>query len=315
MPFLKPLFRKDSVMTVLRQRFLQDLQLAGLAERTCHAYVRAVRQLAEHVHQSPDKLSESQVRDFFSHLKNERRFARGSLTIAYSGIKFFFRRTVPRDWKTLEHLRVTPETKLPDVLTIEEVRRIIAAVRSEPCRACLWTIYSLGLRLSEGVSLQTGDIDAARAFVHVHRGKGSADRYVPLPASTLDVLRRYWATHRNPNLLFPALGRGRKDGPTAAERMPRATIQGALCRVVKELGIKKRVSVHTLRHSYATHPLEDGVNLRLIQKYLGHKSLQTTTIYLHLTRHGEEHAHARIDALMASPPIQADESSDRTETR
>ena len=297
-------------MTALRQRFLQDLQLAGLAERTCEAYVRAVRQLAQHYHQSPDKLTEAQVRDFFSHLKNERRFARGSLTIAYSGIKFFFRRTAPRDWKSLEHLRVPPEKKLPDVLTVEEVRHIVAATRSDQSRTCLWAIYSLGLRLSEGVSLAIGDIDAARSFVHVHRGKGSVDRYVPLPASTLEALRGYWTTHRNPRLLFPALGRGRMDGRTATEPMPRATIQGALSRVVKELGIKKCVSVHTLRHSYATHLLEAGVNLRLIQKYLGHKSLQTTTIYLHLTRHGEEHAHAQIDALMASPPRHFGEASD-----
>ena len=112
-------------MTALRRQFLQDLQLAGLAERTCEAYVRAVRQLAEHYNQSPDKLSEAQLRDFFSHLKNERRFARGSLTIAYSGIKFFFRRTAPRDWKTLEHLRVPPQKKLPDVLTVEQVGSII----------------------------------------------------------------------------------------------------------------------------------------------------------------------------------------------
>jgi hypothetical protein len=118
--------------------------------------VRAVRQLAEYFRQSPDTLSEAQVRDYFSHIKNERRFARGSLTIAYSGVKFFFRRTVPRRWKTLEHLRVPPQKKLPDVLTVEELRRIVGALRSEPCRVCLWTIYSLGLRLAEGVSLQVG---------------------------------------------------------------------------------------------------------------------------------------------------------------
>jgi len=151
-------------MTALRQRFIQDLQLAGLAERTCEAYVRAVRQLADHCRQSPGTLTEAQVRDYFSYVKNERRFARGSLTIVYSAIKLFFRRTVPRDWKTLEHLRVPPQTKLPDVLTIDEVHRIIATVRSVPCSACLWTFYSLGLRLAEGVSLHGGDIDAARAL-------------------------------------------------------------------------------------------------------------------------------------------------------
>jgi site-specific recombinase XerD len=239
-------------MTVLRQRFLQELQLAGFAERTCEAYVRAVRQLAEQCRQSPESLTEAQVRDFFSHLKNHRHFARGSLTIAYSGIKFFFRRTVPRDWKTLEHLRVPPEKKLPDVLTVEEVRRIIAATRSDQSRACLWTIYSLGPRLSEGLSLQVGDIDAARSFAHVHRRKGSVDRYVPLPASTLDALRRYWTIHRNPRLLFPALGCGRTQGHSGTEPLPKATIQGTLRRVVAELGIKKRVSVHTLPSATAT---------------------------------------------------------------
>ena len=127
-------------MTVLRQKFLQDLELAGLAERTREAYVRALRQLAQFYNQSPDTLSEAQVRDFFSHLKNERHFARGSLTIAYSGIKFFFRRTAPRDWTTLEGLRVPPEKKLPDVLTVEQVGSILASIRSEPCSACLWTI-------------------------------------------------------------------------------------------------------------------------------------------------------------------------------
>jgi len=235
-------------MTPLRQQFLQDLQLAGLAELTCEAYVRAVRQLSQHFRQSPDTLTEAQVRDFFSYLKNECHFARGSLTIAYSGIKFFFRRTVPRDWKTLVHLRVPPETKLPDVLTVEEVHRIVAATRSQQNRTCLWTIYSLGLRLSESLSLEVGDIDAARSFVHVHRGKGSVDRYVPLPASTLDLLRRYWRTHRNARLLFPALGRGRTQGQTASEPLPKATIQGTLRRVVTELGIKKRVA-HFLIHS------------------------------------------------------------------
>ena len=301
-------------MTALRHRFLQDLQLAGFAERTCEAYVRAVRQLADHYRQSPDRLNEAQVRDFFSELKNGRGFAPGSLKIAYSGIKFFFRRTVPRDWKTLETLRVPPEKKLPDVLTVDEVRRLIAAIRMEQSRTCLWTIYSLGLRLSEGTSLQVGDIDAARSFVHIHRGKGSVDRYVPLPASTLDALRHYWTTHRNPRLLFPALGRGRTQGHSATEPVPIATIQGTFRRVVAQVGIQKRVSVHTLRHSYATHLLETGVNLRLIQKYLGHKSLQTTTIYLHLTRHGEEHAHAQIDALMAGSLFESTEASGRDET-
>ena len=289
-------------MTELRRRFLQDLQLAGFSERTCEAYVRAVRQLADYFQQSPDTLTEDQVRDYFIHLRVERAFAAGTLKIAYGGIKKFFRYTVPRDWKTLEGLRVPSESKLPSVLTTEEVQRIFATVRSDQCRACLWAIYSLGLRLSEGTSLEVGDIDSARSVVHVHHGKGAVDRCVPLPESTLDVLRRYWATHRNPRFIFPAIGPSRDRGPSAAESMPIATVQGALCRVVKELGIRKRVSVHTLRHSYATHLLEAGVNLRLIQKYHGHKQLRTTTLYLHLTHRSESEARALINGLMVPPP-------------
>lgn len=297
-------------MTPLRQQFLQDLELAGLAERTCESYVRAVRQLAEYYGQSPATLAEAQVRDYLSELRHVRHFAPGTLKIVYSALKFFYRRTAPRDWKTLERLRVPRQKKLPDVLTVEEVRRVIAATQSDGCRTCLWTIYSLGLRLSEGLTLEVGDIDAARSLVHVKHAKGSVDRYVPLARSTLEALRRYWKTHRNGRLLFPALGRGRNEGPSAQESMPRSTLQKVLSRVVEQLGIKKRVSVHTLRHSYATHLLEAGVNLRLIQKYLGHKTLKTTTIYLHLTSEGEEQAHAKIDALMKTPPPAETEAAD-----
>src|SRR5262249_9106670 len=142
---------------------------------------------------------------------------------------------------------------------------------------------SLGLRLTEGLHLQVGDIDAARMMVHVHRGKGAKDRYVPLPSSTLKALRDYWSTHRHPSWLFPATGRDHGQSARADGPMERSSVQGALRRAVRELGFCKAISIHTLRHSYATHLLESGVNLRLIQQYLGHSSLQTTMVYLHLT--------------------------------
>jgi integrase/recombinase XerD len=285
-------------MSTLRQQMIQDLQLGGLSERTQEAYVRAVRQLAAHCRQAPDQISEQQVRDYFLFLKNDKKFAPSSLKIAYSGIKFFYTRTVPRDWPTLAKLRVPKRKTLPDVLTIDEVRRLIEAVRTPHNKAYLWTVYSLGLRLTEGLHLQIGDIDAKRMLVHVHRGKGAKDRYVPLPSKTLAVLRQYWATHRNARWLFPATGRDRKKAATATEPMAKASVQGALRRVVLELGVRKAVSIHTLRHSYATHLLEAGVSLRLIQQYLGHSSLQTTTVYLHLTSQGQEQARAAIDKLM-----------------
>ena len=218
--------------------------------------------------------------------------------IAYSGIKFFYSHTTPRDWPTLQRLRVRKEKRLPDVLSVDEVRRLIDAVRTPHNRAYFWTVYSLGLRLEEGLHLQVGDIDSARMMVHVHRGKGAKDRYVPLPSRTLTILRQYWVTHRHPIWLFPATGRDRPARPRRPTRpMDRSSVQGAMSRVVQELEFQKAISIHTLRHSYATHLLEAGVNLRLIQQYLGHSSLQTTMVYLHLTTASQEQAVARIETL------------------
>ena len=180
------------------------------------------------------------------------------------------------------------------------MRRLIATIRTHQYRAYFWTVYSLGLRLAEGLHLQVGDIDGARMMVHVHRGKGAKDRYVPLPSRTLKVLRQYWVTHRHPELLFPAKGPDGQPTATADQPMPRSSVQKAMIRVVQGLKIRKAISIHSLRHSYATHLLEAGVNLRLIQQYLGHSSLQTTMVYLHLTTASQEQAVARIEALMGS---------------
>ena len=276
----------------------QDLQLAGLGPRTQEAYLRAVRQLADHFHTPPDQLTEPQIREYLLHLKNDRKFASASLGIAYAGIKFFYTHTAARDWKSLERIRVRRDKKLPDVLSRDEVRRLIDAVRTPHNRAYFWTVYSLGLRLTEGLHLHVADIDSARMMVHVRHGKGARDRFVPLPTTTLKALREYWASHRHPTWLFPATGRDHRAAATADHPMERSSVQGALRRVVRDLGLRKAISIHTLRHSYATHLLEAGVNLRLIQQYLGHSSLQTTMVYLHLTAASQDQARQRIEALM-----------------
>lgn len=285
--------------SLLRQRMHQDLQLAGLAEGTQAAYLRVVRKLAAHFHKAPDRLTEDQVREYLLYLKNERHASPSSLKTAAAGIIFFYSHTAPRDWQTLKRLRFPRPRSLPDVLSIDEVRRLIDAVRTPHNRVYFWTVYSLGLRLQEGLNLHVGDIDSARMFVHVHRGKGAKDRYVPLPPRTLTTLREYWVTHRHPVFLFPATGRGQARAHTATGPMAFPSVHGAMKRVVNELGFRKRVTIHTLRHSYATHLLEAGVNLRLIQQYLGHSSLQATMIYLHLTSLGQEQARATIDRLMS----------------
>ena len=282
----------------LRERMTQDLHIAGLKERTREGYLREVRKLACHFGLSPDRISEKQLREYFLYLKNEKQFAPGSLKVAFNGIKFFYTHTVPRDWEVLTKLRIPKQKTLPDVLTIDEVHRIIDAVRTQRNAVYFWTVYSLGLRLQEGLNLQVGDIDSKRMMVHVHRGKGAKDRYLPLPTATLAALRDYWKTHRNPRLLFPADGRKHSGASTTTRPMDATTVQGCMKRVVDKLKLTKHVHIHTLRHSYATHCLEAGISLKAIQKLLGHSSLQTTMIYLHLTESAEADAREKIEQIM-----------------
>ncbi len=273
-------------MTPLRQRLIQDMQLHGLAAKTQDAYLRAVKQLAEHYHKSPDLISEEELRLYFLYLKNEKHASPSAFTIALCGLKFFYQHTLQRAWATLELARPAREKKLPVVLSIAEVRLILGCLRRPHYRVCLTTIYSCGLRLQEGVHLQVADIDSERRMLHIRHGKGGKDRYVPLPDSTLALLRHYWSTHRHPLWLFPAPTRAGVPLSSATQPMDVS-------------GVHKAASVHTLRHSYATHLLEAGVSLRLIQAYLGHSSFQTTTLYTHLTRETEAPAAEAINRVMA----------------
>ena len=272
-------------MTPLRQRMIQDMQLRGFSARTQECYAAAVGQFAQHFHTSPDQLSEEHLRQYFLYLANEKKVARATATIALCGIKFFYEQTVQRQWPTLQLIRPAREKKLPVVLSREEVRRALGAVRIPVYRACLTTIYAGGLRLLEGAHLQVPDIDSARMLFHIH-GKGKKDRYVPLPEPTLQMLRAYWRTHRSPLWLFPAPTRHGLKHSLAHNGGPvtRSSLQSAFRAALKRCGIVKRAHVHTLRHSYATHLLEAGVNLRIIQDNLGHGSARTTQIYTHLTR-------------------------------
>ena len=286
-------------MTPLRQRMIEDMQLRGLSARTQECYVAAVRQLAAHHHRSPDQLSEEDLRQYFLYLTNEKKVARATATIALCGIKFLFEHTLKRDWTTLRFVRPARERKLPVVLSREEVRRILAAVRIPVYRMCLTTIYACGLRLLEGAHLQVSDVDGGRMVLHIH-GKGKTDRYVPLPEPTLHMLREYWRTHRSQVWLFPAPTRHGLTYSLAHNGGPvtRSSLQSAFRRALHRSGIAKRAHVHSLRHSYATHLLEAGVNLRIIQEALGHRSARTTQIYTHLTREVRATLTDPLNALM-----------------
>jgi len=168
-------------MSALRQKMIEDMQLRGFAERTQEAYLNAVRQLAKHYHKPPDQIEEEELRQYFLFLKNEKHAARNTCTIALCGIKFFFQHTLGREWKTFELLRPPKEKKLPVVLSVEEVKRVLVCIHRSRYRVCLTTIYACGLRLLEGVRLQVKAIDGERQLLHISQGKGGKDRYVPLP--------------------------------------------------------------------------------------------------------------------------------------
>jgi integrase/recombinase XerD len=326
-------------MTALRQRFLEDLQLQGMAERTQQAYVRTVRMLVEHVGKSPEGITEEDLRQYFLYVKNDKHWSRSTMTQALCGIKHFFEQTLHRDWPLLKVIRPPKEHKLPVILSRAEVRRILQTIRRFPYRVCLTTIYSCGLRLTEGIGLQVFDIDSAHMRLHVRHGKGGKDRYVrlwkysifaelfkfverknnnlrdkfyenqpffrilsqphvPLPQRTLSLLRENWRLHRNPGWLFPACHQDGTTMTTATTSIPQSTLQRVFRTAVRESGITKPASVHTLRHSYATHLLEAGIPLRHIQTYLGHASPQTTARYTHITLQARIRAGGTISDLM-----------------
>ena len=280
-------------------KMVKALQLNGKGERSQQAYARAVRMLVQFYGKSPDEIAEEELQDYFLHRKNLSKWSPNTMRICYCGIRFFYQHVLQRDWHILNILRAQTEHRLPSVLSLEEVRKLLGCVKTTQNYAFLSTVYSCGLRLQEAQYLEVSDIDSKRMMIHVHRGKGAKDRYVPLPHSTLKLLRQHWLTHRHPTLLFPALGRDGKGAPQAQTPMAKSSVQGAFRKAKFEAAIrKKNVSIHTLRHSYATHLLEAGVNLRVIQKNMGHARLETTMIYLHLTQKGHENACKLINEIM-----------------
>jgi integrase/recombinase XerD len=267
-------------MTALRKRMTEDLQLKGYAPKTQEAYLKAVHKLAGHYAKSPTAIGEEELRAYFLHLTRAERCAHGTLKIALSGIKFCFAVTLQRHWPVLGLLRAGKEKKLPVVLSRAEVRAVLHCVRVPVYRVCLNTIYACGLRISEGVALQVSDVDGERKVLRV-RGKGNKDRQVPLAQPTLESLRAFWKLHRSRLWLFPARLQPRspsQDGPVEV-----TNLRYAFQRALAQSGVKKPATVHSLRHSYATHLLEAGVQLRLIQEVLGHRNPATTAIYTHLT--------------------------------
>ena len=278
-------------MTELRRKMIEDMRLHGLAASTQQVYIDAIRALAKHFGRSPDKISEEDIRQFFVFLSETRKLAPATVRTHLFAIKFLYQRTLRRQWPTLNLVRVKRPKKLPTVLSPAEVWRLLDLVRRPAARMCLIMMYSCGLRVSEATRLKAADIDSRRMVVCVRGGKGDKDRNVPLPTCTLELLREYWAKHRPTTWLFPAKDPSQPIRPGAV----RKCLQAAL----PEASIHKTVACHTLRHSYATHLLEQGVNLRSIQALLGHRSCRTTFIYMHLTEATMQAIHGAVNGLMA----------------
>jgi site-specific recombinase XerD len=276
-------------MTPLRQRFIDDLRIRNRAPKTIEAYVAGVVRFARHFGRSPDLLGPEEVRTFQLHLL-DRRVSWSLFNQTVCALRFFYSVTLGRS----EQLPLIPYGKiprtLPDVLSPPEVLRLLDAAPPGRERLLLQVVYACGLRLGEVLHLQVSDIDSARMVVHVRHGKGGKDRFVPLSARLLAELRAYWRQYRPTTWLFPG---ARPDRP-----LNHSSVQRPFQQLVRKAGLSKRITPHTLRHSYATHLLEAGVDVVSVQRLLGHNDLQTTARYLHISTQRLRQTPSLLDLLV-----------------
>jgi integrase/recombinase XerD len=262
-------------MSALRKRMLEDMRVRNYSPRTQEMYVHRVARFAAHFGRSPDLLTPEDIRTYLVHLRDVEQVSWSAFNQAVSALRFFYKVTLGRADVVAEIPYPRTSKKLPTVLSREEVIRLLSAVRHPKHRAVAATLYATGLRLSEALSLKVSDIDAERMVVTVRQGKGRKDRTVMLSPRLLKLIRRYARREQPGEWLFP--GRQRE------QRLHETAIQRALAVARREAGISKRATAHTLRHSFATHLLEAGTDLRLIQTLLGHRSVKTTSIYTHVS--------------------------------
>jgi integrase/recombinase XerD len=262
-------------MGELRDRMEMDMKLRRLSPKTIACYLGCMKGVAKHFRKSPAELGEEEIRGYLRYLMEEKKASQSVLVQTYSALKFFFEKTLQREWNGSRIPRSKQRKKLPGVLSREEVESILSATGNLKHRAILMTIYSAGLRVSEAARLKVLDIDSERMTIRVNEGKGLKDRYTLLGERNLEILRSYCKVCRPTEWLFP--------GKVGTTPISVSSIQRLFQTCVLKAGIKKKASVHTLRHSFATHLLEAGTDLYHIQRLLGHKSASTTTVYLHVT--------------------------------
>jgi site-specific recombinase XerD len=266
------------------------MELAGLTKRTQATYMIAVAALQEKTGVRPDRLTESAVQDYIYWVREESGVAKGTFLTHYHGLKFFYYRCLGKHWALFcrKRVRLPKQARLPVVLNREECRRLLAGIEKPVYRLCALTMYTLGLRIEEALTLKPKDIVSSQMIVRVI-GKGNRERAVPLPPSLLRSLRAFWCTHRNADWIFP--------GKSRTGHICRDALFAAFKSARNGAGLSEQVTTHSLRHSFATHLLESGVDLRNIQILLGHMSIRSTQIYTHLTQPMRLDLQQRLDGL------------------
>ena len=267
-------------MTHLRKMMLEELQRRNYSQTTIRAYLRAVQRFAQHFWKSPDRLGPSELRSYQAYLLKERKLAVGSVVAQVAALRFFFLRTLKRHGFREDLPYPKKQRRLPTVLSLDEVAQLINAAGNLMQRALLMTVYGTGMRRTEVSLLKVGDVDSKRMIIRVELGKGGVGRDLPLSPALLETLREYWRWKKPRSYLFPGSAKQRdKDRPISDK-----TVWYACTEAARNAGITKHVTPHTLRHSWATHLLEAGTDLRTIQILLGHGDLETTAKYLHLSQ-------------------------------
>lgn len=287
----------------LRERYLEDLRLHKFSERTIDSYLEAVLRMVLHTNLSPDQVSDEELREYFLYLE-KRGYSQSTLGILHAALTFLYQHTWPQDMPFLRIFRKRPDKTLPVVLSQNEVRKALDLVENIRYQTCLKVIYSCGLRLHEALALTVNNIDSEQSLLYVN-GKGGKSRAIPLPSRTLILLRQLWQTHRHPSLLFPAykvkykgvltrIYYGTKD-----RAFSNVTLYQFWKKALKDSGCRKDANIHSLRHSYATHLLEEGVDIYAVKEYLGHSNISSTLIYTHLTNKLARRQCRSIDQLMS----------------
>lgn len=291
------------VETELQKSMVNNMRLRGLAIGTQESYLAGVKNVTRHFKREPDQISDEDLKEYLICMLDEKGYSQSTVRLTVNGVRDLFRHTLKRESEVIESFRIQQNSKLPVVLTVDEMKHLLSCFTTLHTFTFFTLVYSCGLRKSEAINVQIQDIEGKgqpQKRIKIRNGKGGKDRYIPLPEYTYRLLQSYWLTHQNKRWIFPAPGRSNTQQPYATEPVSGDSMRQALKRAKKRAGLTKEgICIHTFRHSYATHLLEAGVDIRKVQLFLGHNNLSSTMIYLHITSIGNDEAIKRINSVMS----------------